>query len=225
MQNITSYNLPEEHLQEAQAIHNLVLDYHARFFTDETVKNFLLHYWHEEEPESFEEIRTHVFNREVINLSRIYLKEAIALATTPELVGIEYSLDGGSKATIKGYPADKLEELQRGWFKQPEFVAAVRMYESNLDNAFDEFNLQFVFIKADAVREYFPKTDDEEKIVDAVNKAFSNELHPIMDSAYYDAGMRFFNQSANSYERLNKLDRGNIFLLTREEILAQLNKR
>jgi RNA binding exosome subunit len=85
--------------------------------------------------------------------------------------------------------------------------------------------LQFVFIKADAVRNYFPKTEDEEKIVNAVNKAFSNELHPIMDSAYYDAGMRFFNQSAISYERLNQLDRGNFFLLTREEILVQLNKR
>lgn len=225
MQNITSYQIPEEHLPEAQAIHTLVLHYHDNFFTDETIRNFLLHSWHEEEPHSFEDIRTMVHNREVTNLCRIVVKYGITLATTPELVGIEYHLDGSRKATMRGYSADKLEQLQREWFEQPDLVAAVRTYESDLGRAFDEFNLQFVFTKADAVRKYFPKSKEEEKIFREVTKTFSNELHPIMDSAYYDAAMILFSQCALSYERLSKLENGRLFLLTPEEVLNELNRR
>jgi len=225
MQDITSYLIPEEHKEAAAKIHTLVLDYHNRFFTDENVRNFLLHFWHEQEPHSFEEIRTMVHNREVTNLCRMVVKHAIALATTPELIGIEYHVDGSSKVTMGKYPADKLERLQVQWFKRPDLVAAVRNYESDLDRTFDEFNLQFVFTKADAVRKYFPKDEEQEKIFNAVTRVFSNDLHPIMDCAYYDAAMSFFQQCNLSYERLSKLDNGKFFLLTSEEVLEEMNKR
>ena len=187
--------------------------------------SYLAHFWHEEEPQSFEGIRTSVHNREVPNLCRIFVKHGITLATKPEIIGIKYSLDGSVTSTMRGYPADRLEWLQQQWFEQPDLVTAVRKYESDLDQAFDEFNLQFVFTKADAVRKYFPKSKEEEKILAAVNKAFSNDLHPIMDTAYYDAAMNLFRQCAISYKQLSKLDNGKLFLLTPEEVREQLNRR
>ena len=106
------------------------------------------------------------------------------------------------------------------WFDCPELSQKVRKYEAVLNEALDEFNLQFIVIKLPYAcqRPFIPDECEERNIQIAIGKVANLRDVNDLDNAYYNMGNRLYMQAGKVWEELQKSEFGKLFCLTQENL-------
>ena len=108
-----------------------------------------------------------------------------------------------------------------------ETVEAIRDYKENLEKALDEFSMQAILSKAGfAVSNFIPHGkiwEQERRIQKKLLEAWNPNSVSVLDNAYYNIAMRFFNSVSKIWKRLITDDFGRSFVMTNEELLKAIH--
>lgn len=233
-------------LEKLEGLHNLAVKYKGDIFTDNDVQDILLTDGYNPEGErrtSFHDVYDMTFLRTRTSVHLGFLEKMIEMATVPQLAvvrgeeegivspegkGVLYPNDVAVKAKLEtpgGHNYVMTEELQEGWFREPEVAEDVRSFQKHLNGAFEEFNLKFIlgrmynslklFVPEDFGRVY----KIHHKIMDAFGGKYEDRglEFVALDNAYYNMAKRFFNRVAGSWNKLNESNFGKRFILSPEE--------
>jgi hypothetical protein len=206
-------------------VHDLVVELHNNYFSNPHVQDVLHSQGHREHTPSFFNIVTMSHPRSVAALSLQYVTMAIERAVANHAIGVSLPLDGSRpKFFSDGAPHIAAEDLREEWFQQLDTTPKIREFQKTLENAWDEFNLQYVLTCVLQVRDGPVLADGEEgqlhqHIVDACKDRMPKAYHTL-DSAYYNAGRRHLSMASPLWEELNKSEFGRHFILQPDEIKA-----
>lgn len=234
-------------MKGVEGLHNLVVEYKKDFFTNNDLQDVLLHGGYEpegERPTSFHDIYDAFLLRTKTSIHLGILEKMIETATNPKLTIVKRDEEGivspegrgviyphnkimhVALETPEGYNAHKVEEIQEKWFNESEVVGNARNFQSNLNKAFNEFNLKCVLARMHRSLSLFIPEDFGEvhNIQEKIIKYFGEKYGDIpgerlnaLDNAYYNVGKMFFGQAGQDWEKLSQSDFGRMFILSPEK--------
>lgn len=230
--NILEYSLFEDMDSEKTGkLHDLTGELRERFIEDRVVQDVLLNRGckleEDERPKSFYDVIGAVFNRTKTIAHLVHLDNIIDLSTRPRILVIKMPLivipgqdQAGKIETSEGIDASRVEWLQEQWFENPEVVRLAREYQGRLNEAFDEYNMQFILtlIRKSSRAFIDPSWKEEANLQGRIEKTLAHEAYNALDSAYYNRGNRFFSSAGPIWEQLNSSEYGRFFVLTQEEV-------
>jgi hypothetical protein len=232
VRDISEYCLLEDvDLEKARKLHALVGELRERLIEDRVVQDVLLNRGCEleedERSKSFYDVISTVFNRTKTIAHLVHLDNIIDLATRPRLLVAKMPLlvipgqdQVGRIETGEGIDASRVEWLQEQWFDNPEVARLAREYQTTLNEAFDEYNMQFILnlMRQSLMAFIDPEWKKEAGLQRRIEKTFTPEAHNVLDSAYYNMGNRFFSSVGPIWEELNGSEYGKLFILMQEDV-------
>ncbi len=232
-------------LKELEKLHKVIEKYKEKIFTDFNIQDTLLHRGYETEeprPTSFHQLYDSTYIRTRTSIHLGVLEKMIETATKPHLITVQKQPKGIIKATSgmiypnyfeenfsfktpEDYGFQNIEDIQKNWFNEPETVEQIRNFQSSLNNAFDEFNLNFILVKMyKALDKFIPEGFETHNVQQEIIKGFGDryesvvgERFSLLNNAYYNSGKRFFHQAGRYWLVLNESDFGKMFILSHDE--------
>jgi len=215
---------------KVEMLHRVVGEYRERFERDLALQNVLidrrLKPGDGQRLKSYLEVRDPTINRTRTLVHLYFLNYLIETATTPQVAVIEprsrIIIPGeepeiGIK-TAPGLDFLAVDDFQEQWMSNP-ISQTVREFQETLNKAFDEYNMKFILFCMKLSRRNFipPGMKKETAIQENIQRVFDREAYPVLDSAYYNMGNRFFHSCGELCRRLSEDEFGKKFLLNRNE--------
>ena len=223
--------LGEADLEKVKALHKLTGEFKDSFLTDHKLQDLLLNRGYmlenHERPTSFRRYTTAINGMKTC--CHLDFLDAITNAVQKPVV-VTFSrkpiiLPGESDEleikTLDGYDAIEVEELQTAWMENPKARNLVRQYKNILEQALDEYSMQFILGRIEYSRQGFLPDEPSFQTVRAsqqkASEAFDKKSYVILDDAYYNKGTNFFRSAGRVYEQLQADSLGSKFILSIEE--------
>jgi len=212
-------------LKQTERLHKFVGECRENLFENIALQNLIFGrgYNFDNRPKNYFNVENSVWLRKNTSLSLGYLNMVIDLATKPQLIiphsnsqiiTSDYKIE---LQTPRGFNFEKVQELQSEWWKNP-IRDKIREYQADLQNAFDEFNMQFILDALLKAQHCCVDIDTEErKLQDKIKKIYDGEIRSVLEDAYYNKARQFYNLAGRLWPELYNDVFGKNFVLSAEE--------
>jgi len=213
-------------LKQVERLHNFVGECRENLFKNIPLQNLIFGggYDFDNRPKNYFDIENNVWLRKNTSLCLEYINMVIDLATTPQLViphsnsliiTPDYEME---LQTLRGFDFEKVQELQSEWWENP-IREKIREYQTDLQNAFNEFNMQFILDTLLKAQHYYVDIDTKERrLQDRIKVVYDGRTRDVLEDAYYIKARQFYNLAGQLWPELFHDNFGKNFVLDAEEV-------
>lgn len=216
----------EVDLNKAKKLHDFVGECRENFFKNIPLQNLIFGrgYNFNNRPKNYFDVENSVRLRKNTSLFLEYVNMVIDLATKPQLViphSNSHIITSDYKMELQtpgGFDFEKVQELQSEWWENP-IKEKIRGYQTNLQEAFDEFNMQFMLIALLKAQHCCVDIDTKERrLQDKIKNIYDGKIRGVLEDAYYIKARQFYQIAGQLWSELFHDDFGKNFILDAEEV-------